>query len=289
MMNEIDPLFLIIPFSYHQFGGLSFLTTHVPESHFSLTVGMPLTEVFVWGFIAMTTLVDPNFYQRCYAAKDPGVAKNGILISILCWMVFDAMTTFGGIYARAALPGIDPKHAFPLLADLVLPPFFKGMFFVGMLATIMSTIDSFCFVGATTLSRDLYQCILNPKASENQVVWMTRIGIVVVCLIAVVMGLGLYASIKDIWKFFGSISASGLLVPLMIGFWYPGPKRHRAGVASMCAGLLAAAWFYVGATFLNIAWCKAIEPLYPGMAASLIAFCVFNRAREDLNHQPSDP
>jgi len=65
----------------------------------------------------------------------------------------------------------------------------------------------------------------------------------------------------------------------MIGFWYKGPKRKQAGVASMCGGLLTAAFFYVGDKFFGIPWCQSIEPLYPGMTASLLAFLLFNRRK----------
>jgi solute:Na+ symporter, SSS family len=194
---------VLIPFCFIKLGGWSYLVMNTPESHWSLTGGYPITELLVWGFIAMTTLVDPNFYQRCYAAKEPKIAKNGILIAVVFWLLFDICTTFAGIYARAALPGIDPKHAYPLLANLVLPPVFKGIFFTGMLATIMSTVDSYFFVAATTLSRDLYQRVLNPQASEKQVVRMTRLGILFTGTLSIVMALGLYESIKNVWKLFG--------------------------------------------------------------------------------------
>jgi len=268
---------LLIFFSFFKLGGWEYLTTHVPPSHLTLSGGMPFSEILIWGFIAMTTLVDPNFYQRCYAAEKPEVAKKGILLSIIFWMLFDICTTFAGIYARARFSDIDPKFAYLHLADEVLPPVFKGIYIAAMLATIMSTVDSYFFVAATTISRDLYQKVFRPNASEKQIVWITRCANVFTGLLTIVMALGLYQSIKTIWKLFGSISGAGLLVPLMIGFWYSGPKKHSAGVAAMVFGLLTAAFFYTGNKFFHIPWCSAIEPLYPGMAASFLAFCLFNR------------
>ena len=270
---------LMIPFAFFKLGGWSYLVTHVPASHFSLTGGLPLTEILIWGFIAMTTLVDPNFYQRCYAASTPEVAKKGILLSVLFWMLFDICTTFAGIYARAALPGIDPKHSFPLLAELILPSGIKGIYFTAMLATIMSTIDSYCFVAATTLSRDLYQKTFFPQASEKNVIWVTRIGIILVATLAVVLGFGLYDSIKKVWKLFGSMMGSTLLIPLMFGFWYRGPKKKEAGVASMIGGFLGGALFYIGDKFFKIPLCQSIEPLYPGLTVSLLTFMIFNRRK----------
>ena len=268
---------VMVPFCVFKLGGWSYLTANTPAAHFSLTGGFPITELLVWGFIAMTTLVDPNFYQRCYAAQNEKVAVKGILLSVIFWMLFDICTTFTGIYARAALPGIDPKLAYPLLANQILPPVFKGIFFTGMLATIMSTVDSYFFVAATTLSRDLYQRVLHPQASEKQVIWVTRLGIIFTGALAIGLALGLYESIKVVWKLFGSVSASAMLVPLMIGFWYKGPKKKMAGVWSMWSGFIMAAVFYSGDKFFHVPWMSQIEPLYPGMLASLFAFLMFNR------------
>ncbi len=267
---------LIIPFSFFKLGGWQYLTTQTPASHFSLTGGEPLSQILIWGFIAATTLVDPNFYQRCYAAEKPAVARKGILLSVLFWMMFDLCTTFAGIYARATFPNIDPKHAYFYLANAVFPPVFKGIFITGMIATVMSTVDSYLFVGGTTIGRDLYQKILNPAASERRVIFMTRMGILFSGCLAIFLAFYL-DSIKTIWKLFGSITASALLVPLMIGFWYRGKKEHRAGVASMLGGLTLAGFFYIGDKFLHLPWCETMEPLYPGMAASLILFILFNR------------
>lgn len=266
----------MIIFSFFHLGGAGYLTTHLPPAHLTLTGGLPITEILIWGFIAMTTLVDPNWYQRCYAAATPQVARKGILLSVIFWMLFDICTTFAGLYARAAFPNIEGKHAYFHLAEAVLPPVFKGIFLAGMLATIMSTLDSYFLVAATTLSRDLYQKIIRPEASQKGVVWMTRVGILITGGLSIFLALVLYGSIKQVWKLFGSVTASALLIPMMIGFWYRGKKRKEAGIAGMIAGLAMASFFYIGDKFLHIPWCGAVEPLYPGMAASFLVFLFFN-------------
>ncbi len=112
--------------------------------------------ITVWFFIALWTLVDPAFHQRCYAAKDGKTAKRGILVSILFWFVFDFMTTTAGLYARAALPASSqPMYSYPLLAEVTLPAVAKGMFYIGMLATIMSTLSSLTLISAITIGKDI--------------------------------------------------------------------------------------------------------------------------------------
>ena len=118
---------LIIIFSYFKFGGLSYIQSHVPPLHMTWNGGHTPSYILVWFFIALWTIVDPAFHQRCYAAKDGKTARNGILVSIGFWFVFDFMTTSAGLYARASIPGLSqPMYSYPLLAEIALPVSCKG-------------------------------------------------------------------------------------------------------------------------------------------------------------------
>ena len=86
-----------------EYGGMTFLRDNVPESHVIWHGGQSAGYVISWYFIALSALIEPAFYQRCFAAKSPQIARRGLLISILFWFSFDFMTTTTGIFARAIL------------------------------------------------------------------------------------------------------------------------------------------------------------------------------------------
>src|SRR5699024_2160060 len=148
--------FLMI-FAGMEFGGLDTLWGQMPASYRDITGGHDLQYILVWFFIALWTFVDPSFHQRAAAAKSPKTAKKGIFISILLWSIFDFLTMFSGIYGWAILgPELaEPIMVYPYLANEILPIGFKGLFFVALLATIMSTLDSYLFLSGQTLGRDL--------------------------------------------------------------------------------------------------------------------------------------
>ncbi|HSQ76293.1 MAG TPA: sodium:solute symporter family protein [Bacteroidota bacterium] len=147
---------LIIPFAVSSFGGWDVLSAHLPPLHLTFHGGHSAQFILVWFFIALWTLVDPAFYQRCAAAESGAVARKGILWSILFWIIFDMMTVTVGLYARAILPPLgQPVMAYPMLAEHLLPPVAKGLFFTGLIATIMSTLNTLAFVSGTTLGRDV--------------------------------------------------------------------------------------------------------------------------------------
>ncbi len=148
--------FLLLAFAVHRFGGLDFLQRSLPAQNLTWHGGRSVQYIFVWFFIALWTLVDPGFHQRCYAARDSAIARRGILVSILFWMVFDFLTTVSGLYARAVLPGLEnPIFSYPMLAEKTLPMAAKGLFFIGLLATVMSTLSSYTFIGGMTIGNDM--------------------------------------------------------------------------------------------------------------------------------------
>ncbi|MEK9135864.1 MAG: sodium:solute symporter family protein, partial [Bacteroidota bacterium] len=187
---------VILPFAYAKFGGLDFIRQNVPPLHLTWNGGNSVQFVLVWFFIALWTLVDPSFHQRCYAAKSGAVAQKGILVSIIFWFVFDAMTAIVGLYARAALPNLaQPVMAYPMLAEITLPSVAKGLFYIGMLATIMSTLNTLAFVSGATLGRDIVWRYKD-QPDESRVTRYTRWGIMYAAVLAIVLALAIPSVIK---------------------------------------------------------------------------------------------
>jgi len=227
------------------FGGFEFIRNSVPETHLTWHGGKPGLYIAVWYVIALSTLIEPAFYQRCYAARSAAVARNGIFVSILFWIVFDFLTTSCGLYARALLPELaNPVASFPALAAKILPAGLLGLFALALLATVMSTIDSYSFLAASTFSRDIIWRIF--KVSENRITYYTRIGLVLSAGIALTAAL-FFESVVDIWHDFGSVGTPALLVPLFFAF--NGRRKMRSLTAFwsiITAGLVSFVWLMSG-------------------------------------------
>jgi SSS family solute:Na+ symporter len=262
---------LVIPFAVFGLGDSAYLRAHLPPTHLTLGGRYSAQELAVWALIALSTLVDPNWYQRCYAAQSARVARLGIVCSVGFWFLFDVCTTFAGLYARAALPGVDPRLAYPLLADAILPSGLKGVFVVGLLATVMSTLDSYCFVGAMSLSHDLFRRTLRPQASDRAMVGATRLGIALTAALAMACALLFPESIKAIWKTIGSLSTAAILVPMLLGLW--GWRPAGAGVSSMIGGMIGTLG-WAGLRRWGGDWALRIEALGPGLGLSLTAYVI---------------
>lgn len=251
-------------------GTLPFLEARLPATHWTWHGGNPPATIFVWYVIALGTLVDPAFWQRAYAAKDATVARRGVLISIGCWIAFDAMTTACGLYARALLPALEPPvFAFPELAKLALPAGALGLFYVGMIATVMSTIDSYAFVAATTVGRDLVWR-LRPGAAEERIPAWSRLGLWLAGGFAAALALA-RTSVIELWRELGSIAAPTLLLPVAAALTGRGRLGPRWTLAAMLAPFLVTVTWVLSKSLLlgGARYPFALEPIYAGLAASL--------------------
>jgi SSS family solute:Na+ symporter len=266
---------VIVGFLVAQHGGLAFLQRSLPATHFAWHGGNPPAAIFVWYVIALSTLVDPGFWQRAYAARDPVVARRSVLWSIVCWAVFDFLTTTTGMYARAVLPGLaDPVFSFPELARVTLPPVALGLFYLAMIATVMSTVDSYGFIAATTVGRDVIWR-LRGEAREDRIPFYSRIGLVVATAFAAVLAIA-NPSVIGLWHDLGSITTPALLLPVGTALLGRGRVSARRTLFSMAAafavslyGVAARAFTPKGARPLPF---TSIEPIYLGLAVTLIVY-----------------
>lgn len=261
----------LLLFAGAQFGGLTELWNTIPDGHRDITGGHNLQYILVWFFIALWTFVDPSFHQRAAAAESPSTAKRGIFISIFLWSAFDLLTMFSGIYAWAILgPDLsEPIMAYPYLANEILPIGFKGLFFVALLATIMSTLDSYLFLSGQTLGRDLLAQHL-PNAQNNT---LTRISTLIAAILGILLII-IYPSVIDLWYVIGSVMIPGLLIPVLGIYLRLFTLKKSWVLPTMLISIgISLGWLILG-TVTNTAEYDytflGIEPFYPGLAVSVI-------------------
>jgi SSS family solute:Na+ symporter len=268
---------VILPFAYSKFGGLEFIRSHVPAGHLTWNGGNSIQYILVWFFIALWTLVDPAFHQRCYAAKSGKVAKSGILVSVVFWFVFDSMTSTAGLYARAAMPSLrQPMFSYPLLAEITLPDVFKGLFYIGMLATIMSSLSSLALISAISFGKDLL-CRARKETRQVRVQAYTQLGLVVSAALSIILAL-LVPSVVRLWYVIGTAIIPGLLVPLVTSYFDRLRVSARWAFLSMLVGWLISTGSLLYGQILGgeVAprYLFGVEPMYPGLIGSILTWGV---------------
>lgn len=279
--------FLVLAcFTLYEYGFPEFLQKNLSlvkgfECHLNITGNMSWDYILVWAGISSWVFVDPNFYQRCYAAKTPKIAQRGIFFAILFWFCFDILSCGTALYAFASQNAQNfsipqPGMAHLVLADHVLPSPFKGLFLASVIALILSTLDSYLFTAAMNISRDYYWRFLNREASSSQMVRITRIAIVVTSFLSAFLAFAL-PSVVDLWYTLGTIGLSALLVPMMYSFVGKYRLVQTSFISMISGATIASIWlitgiFHAKEGIFQYPW--DCQPFYPGIATSLLCFAI---------------
>ena len=149
------------------------------------------------------------------------------------------------------------------LAKILFNPWVAGVILAGVLAAVMSTLSCQLLVCSSALTEDFYKAFLRKNASQAELVWVGRLMVLAIALIAVaiaanpqskVLGLVSYA-----WAGFGA--AFGPVVLLSVTW----KRMTRNGAL---AGML------VGAITV-VVWKELIDSnlyeIIPGFALAIIA------------------
>jgi len=212
--------------------------------------------VIVWFVVAMQTFIDPNFHIRAAAANSTSTAQKGIYISVGLWMLFDVLQLLAGLYAFVHIKSVAPTDTYMNLAQVVLPSLWKGLFVSGVIAAVMSTLDGYALVSATTIGHDL----IDRWNSKEPRVTSLRVGLLIT--VAIGASIAWYVpSIIDLMYNAASIAVPALLVPLLLSFT-PLAERFQRGIVP---NLLIPAIASAASLIANVG-----EPMFVGLVTSFI-------------------
>lgn len=150
----------------------------------------------------------------------------------------------------------------------LFPAFIAGIFLCSIFAASMSTADSQLLVAASAFSKDVYKPLIRKKASDNEMLIVSRITVLLVALIAIFIASDENSKIFDIveyaWAGFGAVFGPIILCPL---FWRKTTKPG-ALLGMVVGGVVMIIWANLSGGAGGI---FDLYELVPGFAAGLIA------------------
>ena len=225
----------------------------------------------------------PQVLLRFMAIRKESELKRSRQIAMVWVVISLAVAVFIGIIGRqlfmigkldaadALLTKSSAENIFIVLSESFLPPILAGFVMAGILAATISSSDSYLLIAASSLSKNIFQGIVRKKATDKQVMWVSRITLLVLALIGVLIALDPDSVIFDIvsfaWAGFGATFGPLMLFSL---FW---KRINRAGaIAGMVSGAgMVFLWKLVISGFGGV---FAIYELLPAFIFSSICIVV---------------
>lgn len=187
----------------------------------------------------------PHILVRFMSIKKPSMVKTSATVAIV-WVLISLAATIVIAYLGRMLVAEEllttgmQKTVFIALARRYFPAFLAGLLLSAIIAASMSTADSQLLVASSSFTSDLYKPLIHKKASENELLWVGRLVVLAVSVVAFFIasskGSGAQAimnMVENAWGIFGA--AFGPVVILSL-FW----KRftYKGAVAGVVSGAL---------------------------------------------------
>ena len=205
-------------------------------------------EVTNYGFIKSLSMLAwglgyfgmPQVLLRFMGIRSEKELKLSRRVAIVWVVISMAAAVFIGIVGRSIagldyLSNSDAENIFVDAAIMFLPPVLAGFACAGVLAAAISSSDSYLLITASAVSQNLYRGIVKKDATEKQVMWCSRITLMLITLVAMAIAWNSNSTIFGItafaWAGFGAAFGPLMLFSL---FW---KRTTRAGaIAGMVAG-----------------------------------------------------
>lgn len=258
-------------------GGLSYSIAEIKHSNAHLLNAFTNSKGESIGLISILSLMawglgyfgQPHILCRFMAIKSGKHVKKARTIAVT-WSSISLISAIiigliGSVYITQTLDGPASETVFILLVHSITNPLVGGFLLAAILAAIMSTADSQLLVTSSALTEDIYRMYLRKDASEKHYVWIGRLTVIIIAIIAYIIALNPKSNVLTLvgyaWAGFGA--AFGPVVILSL-FWKR-TTRKGAIMGIISGGLMVILWKNIHGGLFD---------LYELLPAFIIAFLV---------------
>ncbi len=227
----------------------------------------------------------PHIIVRFMAIEKPSMVKKSATVAIIWVVLALGATILVGYLGRMFVysNGVDlsakllsegsQSLIFVELARDVFPAFIAGLLLAAIIAASMSTADSQLLVAASSFSSDLYKPIVRKNASDKEMLWVSRIIVLVIAVVAFFIASSegeaaqaIMNLVSNAWGIFGAAFGPAVLFSL---FW----KRftYKGAVAGIIIGAVVdMAWLWLPVAGSTLTAITGVYEIIPGFIASAI-------------------
>lgn len=249
--------------------------------------GVPLFgEAGGYGFLTIISTLSwglgyfgvPQVLLRFMAIrKGKELTRSRRIATIWCFISL-AAAVYIGLMGRAMFPvheslstSSGAENIFVIMSQTLFHPVIAGIVMAGILAATISSSDSYLLIASSAFSKNLYEGVFKKGASDKQVMWVSRIILMVIALIGIAIAWDedsvIFKVVSFAWAGFGATFGPIMLFSL---FW---KRTTRAGaIAGMLTGGVMVFVWNLLLRPLGGLW--DIYELFPAFVLSCIAIVV---------------
>ena len=176
----------------------------------------------------------------------------------------------------------DAETVFIVLGQILFHPFIAGIMLAAILAAIMSTISSQLIVTSSALVEDIYKALFNKTASDKHYVFIGRMAVLVVAIIAALLAWNPERSILSLvgfaWAGFGAAFGPIILLSL---YW-----KRLTNYGALWGMVLGASTAFIWGKIESLS--NALYEIVPGFLVCLVVAIVVSMMTYKRNSEIED-
>lgn len=273
---------LVVPFiGVYYIGGFDVVEQAAANRNLSLSIFPDYSATTLLGIINISIgwglgyFGQPHILSKFMAIDNPAELTKSKYLSTAWQILALSSAAAVGIVALAFFDSHhNPQLIFVDMVKTLFTPFLAGLVLCGFMAATLSTIDSQILVLASVFGEDLYKKTLHINASNKQVVWVTRLSVVMFSLLALVIASYRSKTIFELVNFCwcGLGSAFGPLMLMCLS------KQNVTRLGAIC-GMLTGACIGAFWGFLNTGYSAMI----PGFILSTAVIYIVSKLDDKRN------
>ncbi len=175
----------------------------------------------------------------------------------------------------------DAEKVFIFLVQNLMHPALAGICLAAILAAIMSTADSQLLVSASALAEDFYRARFRPNAGQKELVWIGRITVLMVCLVAVYFARNPQSRVLEMVSYAWAGFGAGFGPTIIFSLFWQRMNRYGAISGVLAGGICVVIWKNLSGGIFDL------YEMIPGVMASALAIVIVSYATNPPGEQTS--
>ena len=269
---------LAIIFVSKDIGGLNVLQTTLPSEPFFKVSGIGMSRVSSWIIASILGACTAQAgIQPILAAKDTTVAKKSAIITAFAVAPFGIFTVLLGMAAKVKYPDLaNAKLALPTLM-MDLHPVVGGIVLASIMAAILSTVSPIILASGTMITKDIYQRIIKPHATDSEVLFISRLTTGIAGTICMFLAIVMYGSTRILdMVYFAYTLRGSLFVVLLFGIYWRKTSQKGSIYAMILTAFAGFLWVFFKAKFGHYPIHPALTETYASIIVATISTVIFS-------------
>ena len=279
------------PYLFFKAGGWAGLHAALPPQYFELlgnfrtgsngveqSVGMGYVRALE--FLVPTLLLmlgNQVMYQKFFSAKSENAARISVVGWILGTLLLETLIVAIAVIGSALYPtgevARQPYEIIPYTARHGLPAFMGAVLLGAVFAKVISTASNYLFSPASNLIEDVFVRYMAPKASNKQILIVSRLAVVLLGCWALYQAIYAQSILQKMLYAYTIYSAA--LTPVVLAAFYSKRVTAWGAVAAIASGtVVTLVWDMEAVRRFFPPILAARDAIFPALAAAVISMVV---------------